>query len=86
MASTSPPRSLGQYLHAPRDLRLESKDLAPLGPDEVQISIRATTLVRKEMKFVIIQVCTLYEKNYIRPNTLVRDHVALEAAFVTSWP
>jgi L-iditol 2-dehydrogenase len=51
MASTTPAKSLGQYLHAPRDLRLESKDLAPLGPDEVQISIRATTLCGSDLHY-----------------------------------
>lgn len=51
MASAFTLKSLGQYLHAPRDLRLESKDLAPPKPDEVQVSIRATTLCGSDLHY-----------------------------------
>lgn len=43
--------SRGQYLNAPKDLRLETRDLQPPGPNEVQISVRATTLCGSDLHY-----------------------------------
>jgi L-iditol 2-dehydrogenase len=41
----------GQYLHGAEDLRLESRDLFPPAPDEVQIAIRSTTLCGSDVHY-----------------------------------
>lgn len=44
-------QSLGQYLHGPKDLRLQSQPLSPPAEDEVQVAIRSTTLCGSDLHY-----------------------------------
>jgi L-iditol 2-dehydrogenase len=44
-------QTTGQYLHGASDLRCESRELPPPGPDEVQVAIQATTLCGSDLHY-----------------------------------
>ncbi|KAH8648488.1 sorbitol dehydrogenase [Xylariales sp. PMI_506] len=46
-----PAKTRGQYLHGPKDFRLEDRDTAPLGPSEIQIAIRSTTICGSDLHY-----------------------------------
>jgi hypothetical protein len=51
MMASSPSISKGQYLHGPRHLRLEARQMAPIGPSDVRIRIRSTTLCGSDVHY-----------------------------------
>ncbi|KAI1213735.1 GroES-like protein [Annulohypoxylon truncatum] len=61
-------KSAGQYLHGAQDLRLETRDVPPLGADEVQIAIRSTTLCGSDLH---------YYSSFRNGSILVREPLAL---------
>ncbi|KAK3942518.1 chaperonin 10-like protein [Diplogelasinospora grovesii] len=44
-------KSRGQYLHEPKALKLEARDLAPLAADNVRIAIRSTTICGSDVHY-----------------------------------
>ncbi|KAI8648282.1 hypothetical protein NCS55_01497400 [Fusarium keratoplasticum] len=44
-------KSTGQFLHAAKDIRLESRELSTPGPNEVQVAIRSTTLCGSDLHY-----------------------------------
>lgn len=60
--------STGQYLHAAKDLRLETRELPGLGPEEVQVAIRSTTLCGSDLH---------YFSNFKNGSILVREPLCL---------
>ncbi|KAI0478054.1 alcohol dehydrogenase [Xylaria cf. heliscus] len=60
--------SIGQYLHAAKDLRTEARPLAPLAPDEVQVAIRSTTLCGSDLH---------YYSHFANGDILVREPLCL---------
>lgn len=60
--------SSGQYLHAARDLRLESRPLPPPAADEVQVAIKSTALCGSDVH---------YYREYRNGTILVREPLCL---------
>ncbi|KAF2968627.1 hypothetical protein GQX73_g4994 [Xylaria multiplex] len=54
----------GQYLHGAKDLRTETRPLAKLAPDEVQVAIRSTTLCGSDLH---------YYSHFVNGDILVRE-------------
>ncbi|RDK46561.1 alcohol dehydrogenase [Aspergillus phoenicis ATCC 13157] len=49
--ASSPSISRGQYLHGPCLLRLDARQMAPIGPSDVRIRIRSTTLCGSDVHY-----------------------------------
>ncbi|KAI0097965.1 alcohol dehydrogenase [Nemania sp. FL0031] len=60
--------SKGQYLHRAKDLRIETRSLPPLAPDEVQVTIRSTTLCGSDLH---------YYTHFANGDILVREPLCL---------
>ncbi|KAI1312475.1 alcohol dehydrogenase [Xylaria venustula] len=60
--------SKGQYLHGAKDLRIETRSLPELGPDEVQVAIRSTTLCGSDLH---------YYSHFANGDILVREPLCL---------
>ncbi|KAI0424194.1 alcohol dehydrogenase [Xylaria sp. FL1042] len=60
--------SKGQYLYGAKDLRIETRFLPALGPDEVQVAIRSTTLCGSDLH---------YYSHFANGDILVREPLCL---------
>jgi L-iditol 2-dehydrogenase len=49
--ASSPRTSKGQYLHGPQQLRLEERPMPSIGPSDVRIRVRSTTLCGSDMHY-----------------------------------
>ncbi|KAJ5039940.1 hypothetical protein NUH16_009737 [Penicillium rubens] len=49
--TVSPRTSKGQYLHGPQQLRLEERPMPSIGPSDVRIRVRSTTLCGSDMHY-----------------------------------
>ncbi|KAI1152095.1 alcohol dehydrogenase [Nemania diffusa] len=60
--------SKGQYLHGAKDLKTETRSLAPLAPDEIQVAVRSTTLCGSDLH---------YYSHFANGDILVREPLCL---------